>query len=261
MSQGESVADTVALCALVARLRAEHSHGLSDDAADAIESLWRELSEQARLLGAGSEREARLMARIAELERELAQAKDEIAAIKRTRAQEAQYDHMCYELAQAKERIAEMERKLKNYEPTDLYNGLTIEQWKSRAKAAERRAFEPHSALRKIVDLQAADDGLWFEARTASEAYLQQELRKLHAAIEAEPAKPESEPKDVRFPRTPDRQPSDWLIEKSFIFKVLEAHEAVPEHYDITPEEIEEILMAVEKVCSSAPSTKNLEQS
>jgi hypothetical protein len=36
----------------------------------------------------------------------------------------------------------------------------------------------------KIVDEQAEDEGLWFVARTAPEAYLQQELRRLHAAIE-----------------------------------------------------------------------------
>jgi len=38
--------------------------------------------------------------------------------------------------------------------------------------------------LQKLVDEQAEDDGLWFVAETAAEAYLQQELRKLHAAIE-----------------------------------------------------------------------------
>jgi hypothetical protein len=38
--------------------------------------------------------------------------------------------------------------------------------------------------LRELVDRQAEDDGLWFIAQTAPEAYLQQELRKLHAAIE-----------------------------------------------------------------------------
>lgn len=37
--------------------------------------------------------------------------------------------------------------------------------------------------LRKLVDAQAEDEGLWFVAHYASEAYLQQELRKLHAAI------------------------------------------------------------------------------
>lgn len=39
-------------------------------------------------------------------------------------------------------------------------------------------------ALTEIVDAQANDDGLWFFAETASEAYLQQELRRLHAEIE-----------------------------------------------------------------------------
>lgn len=38
--------------------------------------------------------------------------------------------------------------------------------------------------LRGIVNAQAEDEGLWFQAKTAPEAYLQQELRKLHAAIE-----------------------------------------------------------------------------
>lgn len=41
------------------------------------------------------------------------------------------------------------------------------------------------SDLRTLVDEQAADDGLWFVAATAPEAYLQQELRRLHAAVEA----------------------------------------------------------------------------
>lgn len=38
--------------------------------------------------------------------------------------------------------------------------------------------------LQKIVDIQAEDEGLWFMAQYASEAYLQAALRKLHAAIE-----------------------------------------------------------------------------
>jgi sensor histidine kinase regulating citrate/malate metabolism len=43
-------------------------------------------------------------------------------------------------------------------------------------------------ALHKIqgaVDVQAEDERLWFLARTAPEAYLQQELRRLHAKIES----------------------------------------------------------------------------
>lgn len=43
--------------------------------------------------------------------------------------------------------------------------------------------------IRALVDVQAADEGLWFVAETAPEAYLQQELRKLHAVIEAEARK------------------------------------------------------------------------
>jgi hypothetical protein len=39
-------------------------------------------------------------------------------------------------------------------------------------------------ALIDLVHKQAKDDGLWFIARTAPEAYLQQELRLLHALIE-----------------------------------------------------------------------------
>ncbi len=36
----------------------------------------------------------------------------------------------------------------------------------------------------KIVDEQEADEGLWFVAETASEAYLQDALMRLHMAIE-----------------------------------------------------------------------------
>lgn len=40
------------------------------------------------------------------------------------------------------------------------------------------------SKIRQLVNSQAEDEGLWFMAETASEAYLQQELRRLHLAIE-----------------------------------------------------------------------------
>ncbi len=46
-------------------------------------------------------------------------------------------------------------------------------------------AEEGIGTLRKFVGRQAEDDGLWFVARTASEAYLQQELRRLHDNVEA----------------------------------------------------------------------------
>ena len=44
-----------------------------------------------------------------------------------------------------------------------------------------------------FVNKQAEDEGLWFEARTAPEAYLQQELRNLHALIELEAAAAEAD--------------------------------------------------------------------
>ena len=40
------------------------------------------------------------------------------------------------------------------------------------------------ATIQMLVDGQSEDDSLWFEAQTAPEAYLQQELRKLHAVIE-----------------------------------------------------------------------------
>jgi hypothetical protein len=38
--------------------------------------------------------------------------------------------------------------------------------------------------IRKLVDEQAENEGLWFIAETAPEAYLQRQLRLLHALIE-----------------------------------------------------------------------------
>jgi hypothetical protein len=42
-----------------------------------------------------------------------------------------------------------------------------------------------YAELKKLVEEQAEDEGLWFVAETAPEAYLQAALRKLHAAVEA----------------------------------------------------------------------------
>ena len=46
-----------------------------------------------------------------------------------------------------------------------------------------------HPAM-SLVNIQAEDEGLWFKAKTAAEAYLQQALRKLHGAVEADPVQP-----------------------------------------------------------------------
>ena len=37
--------------------------------------------------------------------------------------------------------------------------------------------------IRALVEQQANDDGCWFQAETCAEAYLQRQLRLLHAAI------------------------------------------------------------------------------
>lgn len=45
-------------------------------------------------------------------------------------------------------------------------------------------AEQKQKKLLSMVNRQAEDEGLWFVAETAAEAYLQQELRLLHAVIE-----------------------------------------------------------------------------
>lgn len=44
-----------------------------------------------------------------------------------------------------------------------------------------------------VVDEQAEDEGLWFVAESITEAYLQQALRRLHAAVDGEVLPPESD--------------------------------------------------------------------
>jgi len=39
-------------------------------------------------------------------------------------------------------------------------------------------------AVKELVAKQAEDEGLWFEAKTAPEAHLQESLRALHKAVE-----------------------------------------------------------------------------
>lgn len=43
---------------------------------------------------------------------------------------------------------------------------------------------EKLKAIRAVVERQAEDEGLWFQAQHISESYLQQELRYLHRVIE-----------------------------------------------------------------------------
>ena len=50
-------------------------------------------------------------------------------------------------------------------------------------KALRAALAQPNTA-QQVVDEQAEDEALWFVAQTAPEAYLQQALRRLHAAVE-----------------------------------------------------------------------------
>lgn len=51
--------------------------------------------------------------------------------------------------------------------------------------------------VRALAFTQATDEGLWFHAETAPEAYLQEALRKLHVAAEDRPDV-ESVPKQLK---------------------------------------------------------------
>lgn len=62
--------------------------------------------------------------------------------------------------------------------PSDASNALQSEIDTLKAKDVR---------LKRIVNQQAKDDGLWFRAISAPEQYLQMELRKLHKAIEGSP--------------------------------------------------------------------------
>jgi hypothetical protein len=87
----------------------------------------------------------------------------------------------------------EMPDEIWAYEDIDFRRGwfdMTVSPKKSdrHAKYTRTQTDQPSDesrALLSIVNKQAEDEGLWFCAETAPEAYLQQELRKLHAAIEA----------------------------------------------------------------------------
>lgn len=46
---------------------------------------------------------------------------------------------------------------------------------------------EQLAGARALANAQAEDEGLWFEAETAPEAYLQAALRRMHAAVEGTP--------------------------------------------------------------------------
>jgi len=69
--------------------------------------------------------------------------------------------------------------KPKNNPGEDSYRSLLF-SYKKEIEAKEKLIQE----MKKTASQQAEDEGLWFNSTTAPEAYLQQELRRLHAIIE-----------------------------------------------------------------------------
>jgi hypothetical protein len=59
---------------------------------------------------------------------------------------------------------------------------LTADVWELFQRIADLEA--KLSRVKELVNEQADDDALWCVAGTAFEAYLQQELRRLHSVIE-----------------------------------------------------------------------------
>ena len=60
--------------------------------------------------------------------------------------------------------------------------------WQAEAEAQRRKAELCEAKLariRALVSEQAEDEGIWFVAGTAPEAFLQEALRTLHAEVEA----------------------------------------------------------------------------
>jgi regulator of PEP synthase PpsR (kinase-PPPase family) len=66
----------------------------------------------------------------------------------------------------------------------DSYQLIEIGSLKDTIRAALQSPRVPVIEILETVLEQAEDEGLWFNAKYASEAYLQQELRRLHAIIE-----------------------------------------------------------------------------
>lgn len=89
----------------------------------------------------------------------------------------------------------------------------------------EEKTLADASAMRpqELVDIQAEDEGLWFVAETASEAYLQKALRDLHAAIEA----------DVDADADARTQALMGLVNKMYFDEAEPTRDIVQAHMDI----------------------------
>ena len=83
--------------------------------------------------------------------------------------------------------LADIQECEKHNQPyTTRAKGLLVDAALEIERLSALQAAQPNelSELLELVNEQAEDDGLWFIAETAPEAYLQHELRRLHAKIE-----------------------------------------------------------------------------
>jgi hypothetical protein len=71
----------------------------------------------------------------------------------------------------------------------DKGSSINVGEWVERSDGLWELVLDLVDAksLRKLLDDQSADAGLWFDAETCPEAYLQNALRRLHRAIECTP--------------------------------------------------------------------------
>ena len=72
---------------------------------------------------------------------------------------------------------------LKHFEATHGKDPAPIDIWDAAHAAGMKKQ---RDRIQAIVDQQAEDEGLWFMAQTAPEAYLQEQLRLLHRVIEGQ---------------------------------------------------------------------------
>jgi len=91
-------------------------------------------------------------------------------------------------LKESDERRLQLAEELKHIRQTEVAAADAFYQDTAAELVETHAALEASEAkvarLAEAVNKQAEDEGLWFIAETAAEAYLQQELRKLHTLIE-----------------------------------------------------------------------------
>lgn len=100
-------------------------------------------------------------------------------------------DAFCATIDRVLQRVAELPDRTS---PDDWPDAMLVTQDELRHILADELAavLQPHDKLVEpcwdqilgVVAYQAEDEGLWFVAQSASEAYLQQSLRLLHSTIE-----------------------------------------------------------------------------